>query len=90
MAAKKRCSRCEKLLAATRENFHADKRTKDGLRDACKACRNASVRPVAREYARRNKKKTADYQSIYYQTVTAPRRQAERNKRKTRRRNETQ
>lgn len=72
----KACSVCLTKFPATSEHFHRDASRLDGLRSECRKCRVDKVRDSAREYARRTSEARADYQSIYYQTVTLPKRRA--------------
>lgn len=49
----KQCSRCERELAISPENFHRSKKSPDGFRSECKKCRV----PDSRSYYERNAEK---------------------------------
>ena len=50
------CCKIEKSL----DNFHKDKRQKNGSYPSCKLCKNAKVKELAHKYARQENKETKD------------------------------
>ena len=56
----KKCTKCGKELPL--DQFHKYKRTKDGLRNSCKACTNA----VNRAYKEHHKEELNNYWQVYH------------------------